>query len=188
MKGNLSALFLDRDGVINEDYGYVHEPDETVFIPGIFDLVRYAKIAGYKVIVVTNQAGIGRGYYSEEAFKIYMDWQRSVFIDNGSNIDAVYYCPHHPEYGLGSYKAQCGCRKPLPGLVMQAAHVHGIDLSRSVLVGDKSTDVACGVAAGVGCNLLFERGHLQSSDAEKANVKSLDEVKKFIGTPTAISQ
>ena len=144
------ALFLDRDGVINVDHGYVHTPERTEFIDGIFELCRLAGECGYRVIVVTNQAGIARGYYSEKDFMSYMDWMRRVFDDHGAPLDAVYYCPHHPEEGLGDYKSVCDCRKPRPGMLMAARDALDLDLGRSILVGDKPSDVEAGKAAGVG--------------------------------------
>ena len=95
------ALFLDRDGVINVDHGYVCTPERTEFIDGIFELCRAARQAGHLLVVVTNQAGIGRGYYSEQQFIDYMDWMRAEFEQRGTTLDAVYHCPHHPTHGVG---------------------------------------------------------------------------------------
>jgi D-glycero-D-manno-heptose 1,7-bisphosphate phosphatase len=148
------ALFLDRDGVINEDRGYVHKPEDTVFLPGIFELVRVANQRGYKVIVVTNQAGIGRGYYTEAAFQNYTEWQLGVFAQQAAHIAAVYHCPHHPEFGLGSYGVKCQCRKPEPGMLLQAAIDHGIDLPNSILIGDKEGDVQAGKKSGVATSII----------------------------------
>lgn len=150
------ALFLDRDGVVNVDKGYVHTPEETEFIPGIFELVADANARGYKVIIVTNQAGIGRGYYTEEVFHGYMDWVRAEFEARGARIDAVYFCPHHPEHGVGEYKQLCECRKPKPRMILQAAEEHGIELGNSVMLGDKQSDMQAAEAAGVGRRVLVE--------------------------------
>lgn len=144
------ALFLDRDGVINVDHGYVCTPERTEFIDGIFNLCRAAKQRGYLIVVVTNQAGIARGYYSEQDFLIYMDWMRSVFVEHDAPLDAVYYCPHHPTDGIGSYLRACECRKPEPGMILAAQRDLGIDLKQSVLVGDKPSDLQAGEAAGLG--------------------------------------
>ena len=156
------ALFLDRDGVINVDYGYVHKVEEFKFIEGIFELVALAKSLGYFVIVVTNQAGIGRGYYSEEDFHALTDWMKTRFIEHGGLIDAVYYCPFHPEHGIGKYRRNSDCRKPSPGMFIQAKNDMEIDLSRSIVVGDNLSDMAAGEAAGVGTLLhlggLFVEG------------------------------
>lgn len=144
------ALFLDRDGVINVDTGYVHHQSEFVFIPGIFDLVRAAHKAGLLVIVITNQAGIGRGYYSEGQFHDLMQWVRECFREQGGDIDAVYFCPDHPVHGIGRYRRDTPMRKPGPGMLLRAAQEYGIDLSRSVMVGDSEKDMLAALAAGVG--------------------------------------
>ncbi len=149
------ALFLDRDGVINVDHGYVHRPADFEFMPGIFDLVRSANELGYLVVVVTNQAGIGRGYYSEAQFLLLTDWMKERFKAEGARIDAVYFCPFHPEHGIGEYRRESEYRKPGPGMLLQAERDLDIDLRKSVLVGDKPSDMAAGQAAGVGTLLHF---------------------------------
>jgi D-glycero-D-manno-heptose 1,7-bisphosphate phosphatase len=148
------ALFLDRDGVINVDHGYVHRPEAVEFIDGIFELVAVARRAGYLVIVVTNQAGIGRGYYSEADFHALMDWMKSRFVERGGQIDAVYFCPYHPEHGIGDYRRESACRKPAPGMLLQAQQELDIDMELSIFIGDKPSDMAAGLAAGVG-TLLY---------------------------------
>ena len=141
------ALFLDRDGVINVDRGYVGKREDFEFIPGIFDVCRIAKQLGYLIFVVTNQSGIGRGYYTEQDFLNLTDWMCGVFKEQGVDIDKVYHSP-----SLDSQD-----RKPLPGMILRAAEEFDVDLSRSILVGDKETDVQAGIAAGVGINLLLCR-------------------------------
>ncbi len=143
------ALFLDRDGVVNVNHGYVHKAEDTDFIDGIFELVKCANHLGYAVVVATNQAGIGRGYYSEEVFEGYMAWMRGVFLKRGANIDAVYFCPHHPEHGIGRYKRDCFCRKPNPGMILQAAEDLSLSLSQSVFVGDSESDMIAAHRAGI---------------------------------------
>jgi len=144
------ALFLDRDGVINVDHGYVCAPERTEFIDGIFELCRAARQAGHLLVVITNQAGIGRGYYSEQQFLDYMDWMRAEFRQRGVPLDAVYHCPHHPTEAVGEYRRECDCRKPAPGMILRAERELCLDLARSTLVGDKPSDIAAGRAAGVG--------------------------------------
>ena len=100
----MKALFLDRDGVINIDYGYVYKKEKFIFINGIFNLVKQAKLKDYKVVVITNQSGIGRGYYSERDFLLLTKWMKEVFIKNEALIDKVYYSPFHPVFGIGKYK------------------------------------------------------------------------------------
>jgi D-glycero-D-manno-heptose 1,7-bisphosphate phosphatase len=152
------ALFLDRDGVINIDHGYVFQRDKFEFVDGIFDLCLAAQSLGYFIFVVTNQAGIGRGYYSEHHFWELTCWMCEVFSQHGAAIDKVYFCPSHPVYGVGKYKVDSPFRKPRPGMLLQAAQEFRIDLERSVLVGDKISDIEAGIAAGVGTNLLYAAG------------------------------
>lgn len=149
------ALFLDRDGVINVDHGYVHTAEKTEFIPGIFDLVSRARAAGRVVVVVTNQAGIGRGYYSEAQFLDYTAWMQAEFAARGAPIDRVYFCPDHPEHGIGPYRRQTPMRKPGPGMLLQAASELGLDLPRSMLVGDTESDIQAGRSAGLGYTVRF---------------------------------
>lgn len=150
-----AALFLDRDGVINVDHGYVCRPEDFDFIEGVFDLVATAHRLGYLVVVVTNQAGIGRGYYSEADFHVLTAWMRQRFVEHAGYIDAVYFCPFHPEHGVGEYRRESNCRKPAPGMLLQAGRELDIDFGKSILVGDKPSDMAAGRAAGVGTLLHF---------------------------------
>lgn len=155
------ALFLDRDGVINVNHGYVVTPERTDFIDGIFDLCRVARERGYLTVVVTNQAGIARGYYSEHEFTTYMDWMRGEFERRGSGLDAVYFCPHHPEHGRGKYLSRCKCRKPEPGMLLVAVRDFGIDVRQSMLIGDKAADIEAASRAGIGraCLLGWRGDH-----------------------------
>jgi D-glycero-D-manno-heptose 1,7-bisphosphate phosphatase len=158
------ALFLDKDGVINVDHGYVCTPERTEFVEGIFEVCRLATRRGYLVVVITNQAGIGRGYYSEREFLAYMDWVRGAFAERGAQLDAVYYCPHHPVHGVGEYLRVCKCRKPAPGLILSAQRDLGIDLAHSVFVGDSSSDMQAGAAAGVGACIMLHPVHEAASE------------------------
>ena len=176
------ALFLDRDGVINVDKEYVSKPEHFTFIDGIFELCRMANRIGYLIIVVTNQAGIGRGYYTENDFLKLTDWMTRVFKSKGVVIDKVYFCPFHPEYGIGHYKVDSPCRKPAPGMIYQAVNEFDVDLVKSVLVGDKETDIQAGIAAGVGRNLLYMPNGLQGAIATAATavVENISDIKQFI--------
>ncbi len=149
------ALFLDRDGVINIDHAYVHRREDFDFVDGIFDLVRTARERGYFVFVVTNQAGIARGKYTEADFHTLTDWMSAEFAARGSPIDKVYFCPYHAEHGVGVYKQESPFRKPNPGMILQAAKEFDVDLAASVLLGDMETDILAGGRAGVGRTLLF---------------------------------
>lgn len=150
MQTGLRALFLDRDGVINVDHGYVCSPERTDWVPGIFALCERARDLGYLLVVVTNQAGIARGYYSEQQFERYRAWVHGEFARRGVPLAATYHCPHHPTEGVGNLRQQCGCRKPRPGLLLRAQHDLGLDLGASMLIGDAETDIQAAVAAGVG--------------------------------------
>jgi D-glycero-D-manno-heptose 1,7-bisphosphate phosphatase len=153
VKRTNKAVFLDRDGVINVEKGYVHRIEEFELLPGVPLAIRILKEAGFLVIVVTNQSGVARGYYPMDAvhrLHRHLDTELAAF---GACIDAYYVCPHHPEHGIGDLKATCSCRKPLPGMLEQAAADFGIDLIKSYMIGDKSSDVAAGLAAG--CRSMF---------------------------------
>ena len=147
------ALFLDRDGVINVDKNYVGRIEEFAFIPGIFELCHAAQTVGLLPIVVTNQAGIGRGYYTEHEFRTLTEWMLGEFHAHGISIGRVYHCPYHPTEGIGEYRRESADRKPNPGMILRAKDDFGLDLAQSVLVGDKDTDVDAGRAAGVGYNI-----------------------------------
>ena len=151
------ALFLDRDGVINANHGYVHTPEATDWIEGVFDLVRSARDAGLLPIVVTNQAGIGRGLYDEAAFLEYTRWVHAEFAARGAPLLATFYCPHHAEAGLGEWRIECACRKPAPGMLVAAADGFALDLAGSLMLGDAATDLEAAERAGIGRGVLLGR-------------------------------
>ncbi len=154
---NKRALFLDRDGVINADHGYVCSPERTEWMDGIFKFCAIAQALEYRIIVVTNQAGIARGYYSERDFIEYTSWVHACFKENGVRLDATIYCPHHPVDGIGFLSVACDCRKPAPGMFVQAQASFGVDCSASAMVGDKCSDMAAGQTAGI--NRLYYIGN-----------------------------
>lgn len=147
--GGRGALFLDRDGVINHDAGYTHRVEDFVFMPGIFDVARAAVRTGLSIVVVTNQAGIGRGIYGLDALTDLSRWMVDRFTEQGIDVARVYYCPHHPEATVPRLRAACPCRKPAPGMLLAAHRELGVDLARSVLVGDKASDLEAGWSAGL---------------------------------------
>lgn len=152
-QGTRKAVFLDRDGVINVEKGYVHRIRDFQLLPGVPRAIRLLNDAGFLVIVVTNQSGVARGYYSLDAvhrLHRHLDAELAPF---GAHIDAYYVCPHHPEHGDAELKVGCSCRKPLPGMLEQASADFGIRMGESYMIGDKATDVAAGRAAG--CRTLF---------------------------------
>jgi D-glycero-D-manno-heptose 1,7-bisphosphate phosphatase len=151
-----SALFLDRDGVINLDHGYVRRSEQFEFVSGIFELARFwTGEVRRPIIVVSNQSGIGRGYFDEDTFAELTRWMCERFTREGAPIARVYHCPYHPEHGVGSYRREHAWRKPNPGMLLQAASDFAIDLTRSVIIGDKLSDIEAGAAAGVGLRILI---------------------------------
>lgn len=149
------ALFLDRDGVINHDIGYTHRIEDFRFRVGIFDLCRRAQELGYALVIVTNQAGIGRGYYSEGDFQRLTTWMLDRFAEQGIHFAGIEYCPDHPTHGIGSYRRENLRRKPGPGMLLDAAAKHGLDLARSVMIGDRASDMEAAFAAGVPRRILL---------------------------------
>lgn len=145
----LKAVFLDRDGVINIDHGYTYQIEDFEFFPGVFPACRRFISLGYKIVVVTNQSGIARGYFTESDFEALTDFMLNEFKMQGIQIDAVYHCPHHGQEGYGEYKVNCECRKPKPGMLLKAAEELNLTLSESVMIGDKVSDMIAGRAAGV---------------------------------------
>lgn len=136
------AAFLDRDGVLNMDHGYVHRPSEFDWLEGAREAVKLLNDSGYLVIIITNQAGIGRGYYEDGDFHRLTDWMRDQLAHVGAHVDGVYFCPHHPTEGKGAFKVNCPCRKPNPGMIEQALAEWDIDMDKSFVIGDKPKDMA----------------------------------------------
>jgi D-glycero-D-manno-heptose 1,7-bisphosphate phosphatase len=143
------ALFLDRDGIINVDHGYVYKKEEFEFVKDIFAVCIDAQNKGFEIFVITNQSGIARGKYTVEQFQQLTRWMVEQFKSKGIVISDVYHCPHHPEKGVGDYKVVCKCRKPEPGMIMLAANEHKIDLDKSVFIGDKVSDIQAAERAGI---------------------------------------
>ena len=140
------AAFLDRDGVLNVDHGYTHRPDQLEWVAGAPEAVRLLNEASYIVIVVTNQAGVARGYYSEEDVRELHTHMQNALKAQGAHVDAFYYCPHHPEGTVKELSVYCNCRKPGTGMLQQAARDWPIDLGRSFMIGDKDIDMATATA------------------------------------------
>jgi len=172
------ALFLDRDGVVNVEKQYVHRREDFEFVAGVFDLCRRARAQGYLVIVITNQSGIARGYYSEQAFLELSDWMRGEFARRGIDVAGVYYCPYHPEVGIEKYRADSFDRKPNPGMILRAARDFDLDLPQCILIGDRACDIQAAAAAGVGCKILYRTSYAEPDAAAGADrvIAGLDEV------------
>jgi D-glycero-D-manno-heptose 1,7-bisphosphate phosphatase len=143
------ALFLDRDGIINVERDYVHRADDFTFSDGIFDLCRAAGRHGFLIVVITNQAGIARGLYTEEDFAAITQWMIEKFADEGIAIAKVYHSPYHPEATIERYRLDHADRKPSPGMILRARDELQVDLSASVLIGDRLTDIEAGRRAGI---------------------------------------
>lgn len=164
------AAFLDRDGVINIDHGYLYQSEQFDFIDGVFDACRHLQQLGYLLVVVTNQSGIARGYYTEHQFALLTSWMKQQFAAQGVKIDAVYYCPHHLEKGQSPYNIECDCRKPQPGMFNQAIREYGIDPAQSLMLGDKAADMQAAAAAGVSRKVLVLSGQdLTDEDKQQAD-------------------
>lgn len=180
------TIFLDRDGVITEDPPhYAHRIDQLKIIPRSGAAIRLLKKMGYLVIVVSNQSGVARGYYQEADIQCFHDEMVRQLSIEGAHIDAIYYCPHHPEAKVAEYRVACRCRKPEPGMLERAAEEHHIELDESYIIGDKVSDIEAGKRAG--CRgILVLTGHgadesLQVDDGECFIAKDLyDAVSRYI--------
>ncbi|MDF1877827.1 HAD family hydrolase [Sulfurimonas sp. SAG-AH-194-L11] len=165
------ALFLDRDGVINVEKAYLYKIEDFEFIDGIFDLCHHYQALGYIIIVVTNQSGIARGYYTEEDFSLLTDYMIKQFYSNGIDITHVYHCPHHE-----TISGKCTCRKPLPGMLLDAQKDYDIDLKKSIIIGDKQRDIEAGLNAGLIETYLFDESN---TFKESRAIKIVDKLEKI---------
>ena len=183
------ALFLDRDGVLIEEVEYLARLELVKLIPGAAAVVRRFNDAGWRVAVVSNQSGVARGLLPESLLpEVHREIARQLLEEAGAKIDGFYYCPHHPTAGQGSYRIECDCRKPKPGMLLQAARELGIDLAHSWMIGDRRTDLEAGAAAG--CRtILVQTGYgattgITGTDASlnlQAVVPSIVEAAEVIG-------
>jgi D-glycero-D-manno-heptose 1,7-bisphosphate phosphatase len=153
------AIFVDRDGVVLEMIDYLNRVDQVALAPGVATAIRAINEAGVPLIIVTNQSAIARGMLSEAGLADIHARMAALLAEGGAKVDAIYYCPHHPEAGANTYRLDCECRKPKPGMLRQAARDLGLDLGRSVMVGDNATDIEAGHRAGVARTLLVLTGH-----------------------------
>ena len=163
------ALFLDRDGVVNVEKNYLHKIEDFELMDGIVEVCRAYAEKGYLIIIVTNQSGISRGYYSEEDFAVLSQWMRDHFKGLGITITHIYHCPHHE-----SIDGACACRKPEPGMFLRAQREYQIDMSASVMIGDNERDIEASLRAGVGMNILLS----EQAETSSANtiIRSLREM------------
>lgn len=152
------ALFLDRDGVVNVEKNYLHKIEEFELVEGIVEVCRAYQDSGCLIIIVTNQSGISRGYYSEEDFTILSQWMIEHFKTLGITITHIYHCPHHE-----SIDGVCECRKPEPGMFLEAKKEYDLDMANSVMIGDNERDIEAAIRAGVGMNILFSSEAIESN-------------------------
>ena len=143
------VIFLDRDGTLNEEVHYLHKKEDLRLIEGAADALCRFRKSGYRLVVVTNQAGVARGYYQEEDVKLLHEYMNEILRPLGAEIDCFFYCPHHPEHGIGAYKKNCSCRKPDIGMFEQAEQYFQVDKAHSWIIGDKLIDVEAGKRFGV---------------------------------------
>jgi D-glycero-D-manno-heptose 1,7-bisphosphate phosphatase len=162
------AAFLDRDGVINKDKEYVYRWEDFEFVPGAIEAMQKLQSAGYVLVIVTNHSGLARGYYTEVQYQKLTQLLRQHLTEHGVKVDGVYHCPHHPKGCVPTLAEDCNCRKPKPGLLLQAARELGLSLSSSVMIGDKVSDVAAARAAGV------SRAYSVDSDNAEAATEKMD--------------
>lgn len=164
---NKKAVFLDRDGVITADPPhYAHRLDQLILIPGSAEAILRLNEENFQVIVITNQSGVARGYYQEADVKSFNDGMSSLLAKEGAHLDAIYYCPHHPDAVMEQYRKNCTCRKPKPGMILAAAKCYSIDCSKSFVVGDKWSDIEAGHSAG--CKtVIVMTGHGQEEFGKK---------------------
>ena len=165
----IKTMFLDRDGVINHEVNYLHKIEEFKFIDGVFDACRYFAENGFKIIIISNQSGIGRGYYSIKDYETLTKWLNKEFKKNRIEIYDTFFCPHLPEFN-------CSCRKPNPGMLIEAKNKHDIDMEKSWLIGDKETDITAAHKSGINNTILVKSGHPIDSERSSSNY-ILDSIK-----------
>ncbi|MBN1574379.1 MAG: D-glycero-beta-D-manno-heptose 1,7-bisphosphate 7-phosphatase [Deltaproteobacteria bacterium] len=170
-KTNKRAVFLDRDGTINVEVGYLARPEDFVLIDGAAEAIRLLNDAGFAVIVVSNQSGVARGYFTEEDVMKVNDKMLFELNVKGAFVDAVYYCPHHPDFGSGEYGVDCDCRKPKAGMVKKAEEEFGVSIDGSFVVGDHKGDIELGKNIGAKTVLLLS-GH-GAEEAEKLKAEGI---------------
>ena len=173
----IKTIFLDRDGVVNKEVRYLYKLSDFEFIDGIFDACLYLQKLGYEIVIVTNQSGITRGYYNENDYQKLTEWMLGQFNDNGINILDTFYCPHGPE-------SLCECRKPKPGMLIEAKYKYNISMKDSWMIGDSESDIKAANAAGISNTLLVRSGHLinESNSNSKFTIDSIKQSKEVIKT------
>jgi len=173
----IKTIFLDRDGVINKEVEYLFRIADFEFIEGVFDACLYFQQLDYKIIIISNQSGIARGYYNENDYQKLTEWMLGQFNDKGINILDIFYCPHSPE-------STCNCRKPKPGMLIEAKNKYNISMKDSWMIGDKETDIEAANLAGITNTILVRSGHLidESNPNSKFTIDSIKQSKEVIKT------
>jgi len=173
----IKTIFLDRDGVINKEVGYLSRVSDFKFIKGVFDACLYFQHLDYKIIIISNQSGIARGHFNENDYLKLTEWMLSQFNDNGINILDTFYCPHGPE-------SLCECRKPKPGMLIEAKDKYNISMKDSWMIGDSESDIKAANAAGISKTILVRSGHLvdESNSNSKFTIDSIKQSKEVIKT------
>ncbi|UDG80968.1 D-glycero-beta-D-manno-heptose-1,7-bisphosphate 7-phosphatase [Candidatus Hartigia pinicola] len=183
MQKGTPAVFLDRDGTINIDHGYVHKINDFQFIKGAHETMIELKKMGYSLIIVTNQSGIGRGIYSEDSFMKLTRWMEYSLAYRGIYLDGIYFCPHHPKSKDKADDQHCNCRKPKSSMFLDAQQLLNIDMASSIMVGDKLSDIQAGRAANIATNILVKSGALITWQAIKSAdfiINSIADLPKII--------
>ena len=172
---SIKTIFLDRDGVINKEINYLHKIDDFEFIDGVFETCQYLISLDYQIIVITNQSGISRGFYTEKDFQIITEWMIAEFQKNDIIILDIFHCPHLPN-------SNCNCRKPKPGMLLDAKYKHNIDMQNSWLIGDKEIDIIAANSAGISNTILVRSGHKinESTSNAKYFIDSIYQSKQVI--------
>ena len=172
---SIKTIFLDRDGVINKEINYLHKIDDFEFIDGVFETCQYLISLDYQIIVITNQSGISRGYYTEKDFQTITEWMLAQFKKNDINILDVFHCPHSPD-------SHCNCRKPKPGMLLNAKHKHNINMQNSWIIGDKEVDIIAGISSGITNTILVKSGHKidELNSKTKFIIDSIQQTNKII--------
>ena len=148
----IKTIFLDRDGVINKEINYLHKIEDFEFIDGVFEACQFLQSLEYKIIVITNQSGISRGLYTNNDYQIITKWMVSQFMKNNISILDTFHCPHLPDSG-------CNCRKPKPGMLLEAKKKYNINMLESWMIGDKETDITAAISSGINNTILVKSGH-----------------------------
>ena len=172
---SIKTIFLDRDGVINKEINYLHKIDDFEFIDGVFETCQYLISLDYQIIVITNQSGISRGYYTEKDFQTITEWMLAQFKKNDINILDIFHCPHSPD-------SHCNCRKPKPGMLLNARYKHNINMQNSWIIGDKEADIMAGINSGINNTILVQNSHKIDELNSKARfiIDSIQQTKKII--------